>query len=461
MIGQALRYTRGMPDQTNEPSSSEPQRELPAHFSLPLVGDSLAFLGDPAGFLARRTKELGPVFRMNVFGDDIACFVGPEPFKLFLDERYFTRANASPPHIQKLLDPEAVPFLEGEKFTRRKELLMQIFGEEALDGYAPILERVMAKRAQKWAGLSTFSWVPDLSSMSMTIAGALFMGNSPDQDDPLLERAFQTAFGGMLTLPVNLPFTPYGKALRARDYLRTRIEAAIDEHTKSEKKDAMAQALVVRLKNGEKLSREEIRIETFHFFGAYVPVVGGLAFLAMLLGQHPEVKERARAEVKEKLGQGPITMAALRGLPYLDRVCRESRRVQPILPISFFARVKEECAYRGIRIPKGMKAVGCISPTLQDETTFSFPATFDPDRWLPERATERQHAAWVPHGGGMPLLAHRCAGEQLANLMLKTFAVLLLRDYDWTLPPQDFGATTGQLFATPKSGLKVVFKRLS
>ena len=442
-------------------TASGATRPLPSHFALPLVGDSLAFLKDPAGFLASRTKELGRVFRMNVFGDDVACFVGPDAFKFFLDERYFTRAAASPPHVQQILDPDAVPFLEGDRFKRRKELLMQVFRPEALDGYAAIIERVIGRYAKAWAAQGSLRWVPQLTSMSMTVAGALFMGKDPDQEDPKLEAAFQTAFGGFLTLPVNLPFTPYGKALKARDWLRARIEEAIDAHEKTPINDAMAQALAARTKDGQALTRDELRIETLHFFGAYVPAIGALSFLAMLLGQHPAVKERARAEIKEKLGQGPITMAGLRQLPYLDRVCKESRRVQPILPITFFARVKEDCSFQGIRIPKDFKALGCIAPTLLDDGTYAEPAKFDPDRWEPGRAGEQQHAAWVPHGGGSHLLMHRCAGEQLADLMLKTFAVLLLREYDWTLPPQDFAPSTGQLFATPRGGLQATFKKSS
>jgi cytochrome P450 len=178
----------------------------------------------------------------------------------------------------------------------------------------------------------------------------------------------------------------------------------------------------------------------------------------MCLGQNREVLEKLRAEVREKLGAGPVTMGRLRELPFLDRVCTESRRVQPVLPITFFAKVNEECSFDGVRIPKGIKAVGCIGPTLQDESVYEEPAQFDPDRWI--SAGEKQHAAWVPHGGGAHLTAHRCAGEQLANLMLKTFAVLMLREYDWTFPPQDFSPTKGQLFATPKGGLQVKVRKL-
>ena len=429
-------------------------RELPSRFSPPLIGDSLAFLGDPAGFLAKRSQELGQVFRANILFDDVACLVGPEAFALFLDERYFTRANASPPHIQQILHPDAVPFLEGDVFLRRKRLLMEIFKEPALDGYARILERVMSRYLRSWAGRESFAWVPELTAMCMSIAGALFIGADPDRDDRPIADAFQTAFGGMLTLPIALPFTPYGKALKARDFLRGVIAEAVRAHRAAPKDDALTQAIAARAQGGaESLSDEEIAIEMFHFFGAYVPVIGGLCFLVARLGQNRGVLDRLRAEVQAKLPSGPATMGALRGLPYLDRVCKESRRVQPILPITFFAKVKEECAFAGVRIPKGMKALGCIGSTLLDADTYPDPTRFNPDRW--EAASARQEAAWVPHGGGAHLMAHRCAGERLADLMLKTFAVLLLREYEWTFPPQDFAPTQGQLFATPKGGLAV------
>jgi cytochrome P450 len=455
--GSKLGYTARMAD-ASPTATSAPTRELPARFSLPLIGDTLSFLRDPTAFFTRRKNELGPVFRVRILGEDVACFCGPEAFTFFLDERYFTRADASPPHVQAILDPNAVPFLEGDRFARRKRLLMQVFSPQALDLYAPILERVIGRHTEQWAHRGSFQWVPELTSMAMTVAGALFMGKDPDRDDPEIVEAFQTAFGGFLTVPINLPFTAYGRALKARDYLRAKIEEAIDQHLKGDKNDAMTRAMTARTPEGETLSRDEVRIETFHFFGAYVPVIGGLAFLAMLLGQHPSVKDRARAEVKEKLGQGPVTPAGVRALTYLDAVCRESRRVQPVLPITFFGRVKETCSFNGVRIPQGFKAIGCIAPTLTDGETFTDSAKFDPDRWL--SPTERQRAAWVPHGGGAHLLQHRCAGEQLADLMLKTFAVHLLRAYDWTLPPQDFGPTTGKLFATPRGGLQVEIKKL-
>src|SRR3954468_24871009 len=80
-----------------ELASDSTLRELPSRFSLPLIGDTLAFVRDPAGFLQGRARELGPVFRIDVFGHPTACFVGPEAFAIVLDDRNVERAGANPP----------------------------------------------------------------------------------------------------------------------------------------------------------------------------------------------------------------------------------------------------------------------------------------------------------------------------------------------------------------------------
>ena len=434
-------------------------KELPKHSSLPLVGDTLSFLQDPDGFLLRCARELGEVFVIKFLGDDVACFVGPDAFHFFLDEENFEREGASPPSVVEIMGKDAVPFLDGEARARRKALLMRVFEDDALESYARIAERVVTRHARKWAELRAFSWVPAITTMGMTVAAALFIGADPDEDHPETEQAFLTAFNGMLSLPLKLPFTQFGHALRERDFLHGRIAEALAAHKKKPKDDTLGRLISARTQAGESLSDDEIRTEAFHFFGAYVVVVGAIAFEAMFLGLNDDVKKNLRAEIQEKLGSGPLTYARLHELPYLERVSKEARRARTVLPVTVFARAKKDCELNGIRIPRGMKAVGCIGATLQHERVYPDPKRFDPDRW--GRADDRAERAWVPHGGGVHLDGHRCAGERLAELMLKTFAAVVLRDYDFEfVRGQDFTPTTGKLFATPRGGLDVRFRRL-
>jgi len=95
---------------------------------------------------------------------------------------------------------------------------------------------------------------------------------------------------------------------------------------------------------------------------------------------------------------------------------------------------------------------------MHDPATFPAPHTFDPDRFSPQRAEDKQPGKFIPHGGG-PWQGHRCAGQGLAELMIQVYATLLLRDYTWELPSNDHALTSGELVPMPKDGLPVRFAR--
>jgi cytochrome P450 len=441
-------------------SPSAALRSLPSRFAWPLVGDTLAFATEPGGLLARRAQELGPVFEVNLFGHPTACFVGAEAFALLLDDENAARAGANPPHVEAIFNPKSVPFLDGSAQRRRKRLLMAAFTEDALEGYLPIIEGVLERHARRWVTLGSFPWVPAINSLGFSIAGALFVGADPAQDDPAIEDAFGKVAAGLLSIPIPLPFTRYGRALKARDFILGVVDKALlSQGTEGGGGTNVLARLMAARDGADRLSNEELRIETFHFFGAYSAVIGGLAFLASALGQYPEVAERAREEVLREAPRGPLSIATLRRLTYIDRVTREVRRATPVLPITFFSTIRRDLAFQGTRIPKGYRAIGCIGATLQDGATFPDPGRFDPDRW--SRAGEGQERAWIAHGGGVHVDGHRCAGEALANLMMKVFAVHMLRSYRWVLDPnQDLSPTKDKLFATPVGGLVVTLSPL-
>ncbi len=433
-------------------------RSMPAVRSFPLVGNTLDFLSNPDGFLVRSAAELGSVFKIRFLGEDVACFVGPEAFKFVLDPSLFSRAGASPRSVEEILHPEAVPFLDGPGRARRKALLMRVFDDESLAGYSRVVELVIGRYTKKWAQMGSFLWVPEITSMGLAVAAAIFLGAAPEEEHPEIEKPILRAFNGMLSLPINLPFTPYGRAIAARDLIRVRVAESLTREKAAPGHNALSRLLSARTEAGERLSDDEIRIEALHFFGAYVAVIGALAFEAMFLGRMPEIKERCRAEIREHIADGPVTYARMRELPFLERVTKEVRRVRTVVPVTFFARANADCEFEGVAIPRGMKAIGAIGATLHDPLVFPEPDVFNPDRWLPNPHSERQKEAWVPHGGGEHLSGHRCAGERMAELMLKAFAALTLRDFDWEFPPdQSFASTTGKLFATPASGLRVRF----
>jgi cytochrome P450 len=433
----------------------------PGRLGLPYVGETVPFLRDPYAFFDKRYRAHGPVFKTRVLGDDVLCFVGPEAFSFFTDERYFTRADSTPPHIRALFHPDAAPFLDGPRQKQRRHLIMQAFTPDALAGYQPIVERITGRYLARWAAAGgAIRGVDEIGALCFAIAASLFTGADPDRDDRELAAVFDALIAGILAAPIDLPLTTYRRALAARDRLRAFVAAAVAGYEPGTGQHALERLVAARDPHGNALTRDEIEIETLHFYlAAYGALQGALCQLVIALASHPDVMRRARDEARAIVPTGALGDGVAR-LRYIDQTCREVRRRYRVVPTTFFATVRADCEFGGMRVPAGWKAVAALHTAMQDPAVFRDPDRFDPDRFAPERAehTARPNS-YVPHGGG-PVDGHRCAGEALADRLLVTFAALALRGYTWELPPQDLSAKSGGLVALPRSGLNVILRRV-
>jgi cytochrome P450 len=90
---------------------------------------------------------------------------------------------------------------------------------------------------------------------------------------------------------------------------------------------------------------------------------------------------------------------------------------------------------------------------------YSEPARFDPDRFSSERAEDRRHEhAYVPQGAG-PATGHRCPGLDFASSLMSVFTIVLLRGYQWDLPPQSFDFDWSKTPPEPVDGLRATVRR--
>ena len=265
---------------------------------------------------------------------------------------------------------------------------------------------------------------------------------------------------GLTALPIKLPFTKYGRALQSRDRLLSLIDDAIKRHRDSQDSNNSILTGLLNSKDeeGKTLSELQLRAQMVHmFFAAYGGIFRVLTLLSMSLAQNPSVKERARDEIIERFPDGSITLEQLFGLSYLDQVTLEVRRLNRIFASTFFDWVTESVEYNGFDIPQGWKATGGIYTTMQDESVFSRPDFFDPDRFGPARVeAHAKDNSYIPQGGG-PMEGHRCPAEDLTTILMKAVGVLMLRDYDWHLLSRV--RLTNEPSPMPRDGLKVRFSR--
>jgi cytochrome P450 len=421
----------------------------PGNLGLPFLGETLPFLRDPVSFFERRSRIHGAIFKTRILGDPVICLVGPQATALLYDERYFQRRGGSPPHFKELFGELAVVFKDDAAHRRTRRLMAQAFSPGALDGYRETVDRVVARHVARWASAAEIRGVEALGALCFAVANSLFGGADPDANDPRRAALFDTFVRGLLALPVSLPGTTWSRAMRARDELRAFVGRAVDAYRPGSGRHVLARLLEARDEGGEGFTRDEVKTECLHFYAAaYAPVRAAACNLLVALAGHPEVMDRVRTAARA--GEGG----------YVDQVTREVRRFYPTVPSTFFARVRQDCEFGGYRIPRGWKAVAALPASQRMGETFRDPDRFDPDRFAPARGElARQPATYLPHGGG-PADGHRCAGEALADLMLRSLATGLLREHAFELPAQDLAPRPAGLTPLPAGGLRMLVRRL-
>lgn len=426
----------------------------PGNLGLPILGETLSFLRDP-DFAQKRHRQYGSIFKTQVLGSPTVFLKGPEAndFVFTHENQYFVASW--PPSVKKLLGPLSLTLQTGAIHLQRRKLMAQAFQPRALADYLPVMTAMTDQYLERWAALETFAWYPELRHYTFDIAGKLLIG---------LDQASETKLGiwfeawneGLFSLPLQLPWTRFGKAYRCREQLLNGLEALIRERRRQSDSgsDALGVLLGARDEDGHQLGLQELKDQVLLLlFAGHETLTSALTSFCLLLAQHPTVKAKARAEQSQFVGV-PLTLETLKQMTYLEQVLKEVLRY--IAPVGGgFRQVLQSCEFGGFLIPKGWSVLYEISMTHQDSELFPAPEQFDPERFSLDRAEDKgKPFSHVPFGGGV----RECLGKEFARLEMKLFAAQLLHGYDWSLLPQDLTLVTMPT-PHPKEGLKVQFHR--
>ncbi len=132
----------------------------------------------------------------------------------------------------------------------------------------------------------------------------------------------------------------------------------------------------------------------------------------------------------------------------------ETKRFVPLVPLAYGrARRTFECG--GYQVPEGWAVYLALQVLNRDPSVWTEPERFDPDRFGPPRSEDRRHPmAFIPQGAGPPT-GHQCLGVDYSTFLTLAFLAVLVRGYEWELPPQDFGLDWRKRPPEPKGGLRV------
>lgn len=461
---------------------------------IPLLGSGLEQLR------AMRADRLGQLDRLGhgpmdagrvafVFGD-VVMVNSPE----LLHDVLVTKAKSfeKSPILRMALYPLAGDGLftsEGELWKTQRRLMAPMFQHQAIARWADDMTACAARAAHDWRDGATVDVARETTRITMAVAGRTLFGEDMFSEADALGAALTTALEwtgteashlwlvaqarmriGLRLLADRMPPPVADRLRRAADRLhapilrpgkKTReLRAALDvlearvarmiadrRRHPAGRHDLLSLLLDARDDDGRAMSERQVRDEVLTLFVAgHETTATALAWALMLLGQHPDVYAKVRAEV-DAVGRIP-RFEDLPRLALSTRVFKEALRLYP--PAYIFGRIAVAPVEIGdYFVPKG--TIVLVSPYSihRRSDIWPDPTRFDPDRFLPENEAKRHKSAYIPFSAG----PRTCIGNHFALMEGPLVLATILHHADLSLV--DPRGTVPEPLATlrPKGGI--------
>jgi retinoid hydroxylase len=421
----------------------------------PLVGETLAFLKNGYAFIDTRRAVHGDVFRTRILGRETAVIAGPDACRIWIDPTRILRTGSMPPNVQTIFGGRSLPLLDDAEHRARKAQVLAGFAPEVLPRYVEELGPIVRASLARWVAAGEIGFVAEAKRLAMEGICRNVLGLEPGRETEALIADYDVVTRGVTALPLPLPGTGYTRALKARDRIFASFDRLIAAHREHAGDDGLARMLEAVGPDGARMSDEAARLEIHHVVVAGYIIFAELAAAVLYLERDPASLSRLRAELgAARVRGGPLGADALLGLPFLQQVVMETKRLCPILP-AIFGKARTSFEFAGRTVPEGWMVLWAIRSTQLDPGVYSQPERFDPERFAPGRAEHLRHEhGFTPHGPGT-YAGHKCPGTDYATLFMAAVLAELVGRHTWELPPQDTGYAWGKTPPEPRDGLRL------
>ncbi|MBF6411859.1 cytochrome P450 [Nocardia cyriacigeorgica] len=405
------------------------------------------FRVDPIALMRRVREECGDVGAFELAGKRVILLTGAEA------NEFFFRAGD-----EDLDQGAAYPFMkpifgEGVVFDaspeRRKEMLHnQALRGDQMRGHAATIAAEVDRMVANWGDSGEIDLLDFFAELTIYTSSACLIGvKFRNQLDGRFAQLYHDLERGTDALAYVDPYAPI-ESFRRRDAARRELVALVQEimdtraanpPADSSDRDMLDVLVSVPGEDGRpRFSASEITgIFISMMFAGHHTTSGTAAWSVIELLRHPEQLQKVIAELDELYSDGSdISFGALRQIPQLEAVLKETLRLHP--PLIILMRVaRDQFDVCGSRIEPGdmVAASPAISNRIAED--FPDPDTFDPGRYIdPNQEDIINRWTWIPFGAGR----HRCVGAPFALMQLKAIFSILLRDWEFemALPSEQY-----------------------
>ncbi|CAN8328319.1 unnamed protein product [Cochlearia groenlandica] len=145
--------------------------------------------------------------------------------------------------------------------------------------------------------------------------------------------------------------------------------------------------------------------------------------------KHPQVLEKARSEIDDKIGENRlIDEPDVASLPYLQNIVSETFRLFPVAPLLIPRTATEDMKIGGYDVPRDAILLVNAWAIQRDAEFWEDPERFDPDRFNNDESGSEKYAyKLMPFGNGRRICPGAGLGRRIVTLALGS----LIQCFDW------------------------------
>ncbi|WP_147804828.1 cytochrome P450 [Alkalicoccus halolimnae] len=385
-------------------------------------------------FISDRRKSLdSDIFETRLLGKKAICMGGAEAVELFYNKDLFIRKNAVPSAISKSLLGSGVHGMDGPSHRHRKQMFLSMMTPERLEEMKDIALEELEKKVQEWETKPRVVVFEELKEV-LVRSGCRWAGVPLSEED-----------AAKRTEEMGLMVDSFGSVKRLKEGRKAREnqEKWLSQIIKDIRKEKInppeySAAYIIahhRDMKGKKLEPSAAAVELNNAVRPLVATAYFLVFGFTALEEHPGVKEKL-IEDKDN---------------YSKMFAQEVRRFYPFAP-AMAAKVKKTFSWEGYTFKKNTLTVLDFYGTNRHPDSWTNPENFFPERF---KEWEGSPFSFVPQGGGNHYAGHRCAGEWLTVMVMRSFFKYFNDNITYFVPEQDLSWSLSRVPAIPESGFVI------
>ena len=429
----------------------------------PVVGNMLSLDANaPVQHLVRLTKELGPIFWLDMMGAPLVIVGGHDLIDELSDEKRFDKAVRGSLRRVRAIGGDGLFTADTTEpnWSKAHNILLTPFGNRAMQSYHPSMVDIAEQLVKKWERLNgdeEIDVVHDMTALTLDTIGLCgfdYRFNSFYRRDyhPFVESLVRSLETIMMTR--GIPLENLWLQKRRRDlaadvaFMNKMVDEVVAERRKNAeaaegKKDMLGAMMTgVDRATGEQLDDVNIRyqINTFLIAG-HETTSGLLSCTIYALLKHPEVLKKAYEEVDRVLGpdtDARPTYQQVTQLTYITQILKEALRLWPPAPAYGISPLQDETIGGKYHLRKNTFVTVLVMALHRDPSVWGpNPDAFDPENFSREAEAARPVNAWKPFGNGQ----RACIGRGFAmheaalaiGMILQRFKLIDVHRYQMVL----------------------------